>query len=88
MSIEELASTEAITKEIMQHGKELVELNERLTKVEKLLNKTDVKDAWELQIELNKIKRLLVDETPTGKEKTSRYGRSIAEKFKEAMLKK
>lgn len=60
----------------------LEDIEDRLKKVEKLLAKTDVKEAWELQIELERIKRILLDKTPSGKEKPSKYSQMIRDKFK------
>jgi len=58
------------------------DLDLRLLHVEKLLSKTDVKEAWELQIELDRIKKILIEKTVSGNEKPSKYSKSILDKIK------
>ncbi len=58
------------------------DLESRLSDVEKLMKKTDVKSAWELQIELDRIKNILLEKTMAGNEKPSKYSKSILNKIK------
>jgi hypothetical protein len=58
------------------------DLDLRIVHLEKLVSKTEAKSTWELQIELDRIKNILIEKTVAGNDKPSKYSKSILNKIK------
>lgn len=77
-----MTETQEYTPNEIKIAAELQSLDSRLQEIEKILKKSTEKTTFELMMEIERIKDILLEETPTGREKVSKFGKLRIEKFR------